>query len=195
MSAIHRPPREFTLRVRQAGDEFTATLRPVVAGSTIDAVPFGDPVRATAANEFAAMIGAIANAHLPRVPAAVLKPATAQDTAEPVEAAQTARETPHSDSYTAMIHELFVLWPAWQEIVEYVSTAHPAEADVCSIYGAACAVDRDRLAALLYGRMIGDTLSEAGEILAEIMRGAVVGRRPRTGRELGITREMFGERS
>lgn len=190
---------EYVLRVRETGDEFTAMLRPVEPHSTVDATYCGAPICATAANEFAAMIGAIAYARIPRVPPKPLH--GGYPTPEPSEALAAPQEPP-SDPTDAvlrdeLIRELFVLWPAWQELIDTValSGTHPAEADPQSIYGAACALDRDRLAALLYGRYIGDTLSEAGAILTEIMRAAQQGHRPRTGRELGLTREMFEERS
>jgi hypothetical protein len=205
---------EYVLRVRPSGDEFTATLRPVEPHSTVDATYCGSPICAVANNEFAAMIGAIANARIPTIPAGRLpqpgdrhndsrrsKPChggyPTVDTPEGLEAPQEPLSEPTDpDPCDELIRELFVLWPAWQELVDTVALpgTHPSEADPQSIYGATCALDRDRLAARLYGGHIGDTLSEAGAILTEIMRGAMNGHRPRTGRELGLTREMFEER-
>lgn len=189
--------REYVLRVRETGDKFTATLRPVEPHSTIDATFCGNAVHATAANEFAAMIGAITNHRIPRVPAAVLQDReTTTDPGETVRAPQKPLSVPTGPHpWDDPIRELFVLWPAWQEIVEYVSQRHPAEACPQSIYGAACAVPRDRLTARLYSASVGDTLDEAEGILCDLLRAARDGHRPRTGRELGLTREMFEERS
>lgn len=90
-----------------------------------------------------------------------------------------------------LVHEWLVLWPAWQSIASYVSRDDPRTADPCSVFGAACAVDHDRLAARLYGEHLGDSLEDAASILDELLEMARAGRRPRYGAELGLTREMF----
>jgi hypothetical protein len=91
----------------------------------------------------------------------------------------------------AIITEAFHLWPAWATLVEYVSRSRPAEADPHDIYGAACASEPDRLAALLYAHHHAETLDDAAALLGELLAMARDGRRPRFGRELGLTREMF----
>jgi hypothetical protein len=90
-----------------------------------------------------------------------------------------------------LVRELLVLWPGWQTLVGHVSTSEPLTADPQSVVGAACACDRDRLVALLYAHQIGDTIDDAEEILSELLAGAAQGRRPRTGRELGLRPWMF----
>jgi hypothetical protein len=90
-----------------------------------------------------------------------------------------------------LLHEFFNLWPAYQEICGYVTREDPREADPYSVFGAACAVEPDRLAARLYGAHIGDSLEECEEILFEVMSGLREGKRPRFGREMGLTPEMF----
>lgn len=91
----------------------------------------------------------------------------------------------------APVREWLVLWPVWQEIAGYVSTGDPRTVDPHDIYGAACGYDRDRLAACLYGCYLGDSLDEAHGLLAEVLALAQNGRRPRFGRELGFTAELF----
>jgi hypothetical protein len=95
-------------------------------------------------------------------------------------------------NFPAALHEMFVLWPAWSSLVEYVSCQHPRDADPQSVYGAAMACDHDRLAALLYAHQIGDTLQEATDVLDDLLLMAQSGVRPRFGREMGLTRETFG---
>jgi hypothetical protein len=90
-----------------------------------------------------------------------------------------------------VLHEAFVLWPAWQTIVEYVSREDAKTAEPQSVYGAACAVDQDRLAALLYAHAVADSAEDARDLLADVLLMARDGVRPRYGRELGFTREMF----
>jgi hypothetical protein len=90
-----------------------------------------------------------------------------------------------------LLFEMFVTWPAYQEIAGYVSSEDPRTADPHSVYGAACAVEPDRLAARLYGAHIGDSLEECEEILFEVMSGLREGHRPRFGKEMGLTAEMF----
>jgi hypothetical protein len=90
------------------------------------------------------------------------------------------------------VRECFVYWPAWDVLVTHVSSDHPREACPQSVYGAACAVDRDRLAALLYGHMVGDTLQEAADVLEDLLLMARDGARPRFGAELGLGPETFG---
>jgi hypothetical protein len=90
-----------------------------------------------------------------------------------------------------VLHEMFVLWPAWQTIVDYVSREDAKAAEPQSIYGSACALDQDRLAALLYAHCQADTLDEGRDLLADLLLMARDGVRPRYGRELGFTREMF----
>jgi hypothetical protein len=91
-----------------------------------------------------------------------------------------------------LFRELLVLWPAWQTIVEFVSRTDPRDADPQSIYGSACATDLGRVTALLYAYQHGDTLEDAAAILGEVLAMAAAGRRPRYGRELGLTAAMFG---
>lgn len=95
----------------------------------------------------------------------------------------------------ALIREVFYLWPVWADLVEYVSMDHPREADPQSVFGAACALDRDRLVARLYGGGHGDSIEEAAELLELILELAQAGRRPRYGREVGLTAESFGVES
>jgi hypothetical protein len=92
----------------------------------------------------------------------------------------------------AVYREFLVLWPAWQEIVENVTlNTDPRTVEPQRVFGAACGCDQDRLAALLFGRMVGDTLDEAHDILREILAMARDGRRPRFGIELGLRPEDF----
>jgi len=89
--------------------------------------------------------------------------------------------------------EMLTQWPAWERVVGQVSREHPAVADPQAIYGAAVAVGRERLSALLFAHQCGDTLAESEQILEELLDLAEVGLRPRTGTELGLRPEMFGE--
>jgi hypothetical protein len=98
-------------------------------------------------------------------------------------------------SADALIREIFEYWPAWADLVEWVSTEDPRTADPHSIFGAACGCERDRLAARLYGGGHGNSLEEAAELLELILDMAEQGKRPRYGRELGLTAEHFGVES
>jgi hypothetical protein len=93
-----------------------------------------------------------------------------------------------------LFRELLVLWPAWAEIVKYVTRDEPHAADPQSVFSSACAAERDRLAARLYGFYVGDTLAEAERILDEVLELAKAGRRPRSGTEMGLTADMFHPR-
>lgn len=88
--------------------------------------------------------------------------------------------------------ELFVYWPAWREIVEYVTTCDPRTVQPQDVFGAACATDLERLACLLYGRQTGNDLEHARAILRLLLLNAREGRRPRYGCEFGLTAEDFG---
>ena len=90
------------------------------------------------------------------------------------------------------LREMFIYWPAWDVLVGYVSQDHPRDACPQSVYGAAMAIDPDRLAALLYGHQVGESLEDAGEILADLLLMARDGARPRFGAEMGLGPEMFG---
>lgn len=98
-------------------------------------------------------------------------------------------------SAEGLIREIFYLWPAWADLVEYVSTEDPRKADPHSVFGAACGIERDRLAARLYGGGHGDSLEEAAELLEHILDMAQEGKRPRYGREVGLTAKDFGVES
>lgn len=87
--------------------------------------------------------------------------------------------------------ELFEDWPTWATLVGYLSRSKPTTADPQSIYGAACAVEQDRLACRIYGSGIGSSLDHATEILNRVLAMAREGRRPRFGRELGIDVQDF----
>jgi hypothetical protein len=89
------------------------------------------------------------------------------------------------------LHEMFVLWPAWQTIVEYVSREDARTVEPQSVYGAACAADQDRLAARLYAHAHADSVDDGRDLLADLLLMARDGVRPRYGREMGFTREMF----
>jgi hypothetical protein len=94
--------------------------------------------------------------------------------------------------FKAALHEMFVLWPAWDTLVSHVSSQHPREACPHSVYGAAMAADHDRLAALLYGHQVGETLQDATNVLDDLLLMARDGARPRFGAEMGLTPETFG---
>lgn len=93
-----------------------------------------------------------------------------------------------------VLFEVFTLYSAWGTLVEYVSRSTPLDADPQSIFGAACACDRDRLAALLYGHHHGESLEDSEAILAELLAMASVGRRPRWAAEAGLFPELFERR-
>jgi hypothetical protein len=95
-------------------------------------------------------------------------------------------------NFQAALHEMLVLWPAWDTLVHHVSTDHPRDACPQSVYGAAMACEHDRLAALLYGSQVGDTLQEATDVLDDLLLMAQSGVRPRFGAEMGLTPETFG---
>lgn len=95
----------------------------------------------------------------------------------------------------ALYRELFESWPAWQIVVGHVSREQPATADPQSVFGAACACDRDRLAALLYGHSIGGSLEDATAVLEDLLVMASHGMRPRTPREAGLRAWMLGQDS
>lgn len=88
-----------------------------------------------------------------------------------------------------LIREAFELWPAWCTIVGHISRSDPRDACPQSVYGSALATDRDRLAALLYAHHHGESMSDANALLTELLAMAKAGRRPRFGRECGLTRE------
>jgi hypothetical protein len=90
------------------------------------------------------------------------------------------------------LREMFVYWPAWDVLVQHVSRDHPRDACPHSVYGAAMAADHDRLAALLYGHHVGDTLQEATDVLDDLLLMARDGTRPRFGAEMGLGPEVFG---
>jgi hypothetical protein len=202
--------REYLVRVRHSGDDYTATIRRVHPDTPIDAVTTGTETIAVARTAPAAIVAAVAAAHIPVVPADKLlrrigerhedtrrfKPTHAgyptvtppDDLASPQEA--RTRPTGPAPRWD-YIRELLVMWPAWQEIVRYVSLSEPSDADPQSIYGAVCGHNRDRIGALLYAHHFGDTLPEAAAILTELLAAARDGHRPRTGPELGLTPEMF----
>lgn len=94
-------------------------------------------------------------------------------------------------TFDRLVREFIWLWPAWTIVVEHVTRSDPRTVEPQSVFGAACAVDRDRLAALLYGHHIGDSLEDAQSVLEELLVMARDGKRPRYGAELGLTREMF----
>lgn len=87
-----------------------------------------------------------------------------------------------------VLHESFVLWPAWCELVQQVSTSDPRDADPQSVYGAAMAIDHDRMAALLYGEQIADTMAEAADLLDDVLLMAQSGVRPKFALEVGLGR-------
>jgi hypothetical protein len=90
------------------------------------------------------------------------------------------------------IREAFVLWALWSDLAQQFSREHPTTVDPHDIYGRACAADHRRLVSLMYGMGHGGNPVEAGELLAEVLAMAADGRRPRFGRELGLTRETLG---
>jgi hypothetical protein len=94
--------------------------------------------------------------------------------------------------FRAALRECFVYWPAWDVLVQHVSSSHPRDADPHSVYGAALACDHGRLAALLYGNQVGDTLREATDVLDDLLLMAQSGVRPRFGAEMGLGPEVFG---
>jgi hypothetical protein len=95
-------------------------------------------------------------------------------------------------NFQTALREMLVYWPAWDVLVQYVSSSHPRDADPQSVYGAALACEQDRLAALLYGNQVGATLTEAADVLDDLLLMAQSGVRPRFGRELGLGPEVFG---
>jgi hypothetical protein len=86
-----------------------------------------------------------------------------------------------------MLRELLELWPAWESLTDFLSRSGPGDADPHAIYEAACDVDHDRLVALLYAHHVGDTMADAEQVLDELLDMAREGRRPRNGREIGLS--------
>jgi hypothetical protein len=67
--------REYLLRLRQSGDEFTATIREFAVASHPEVRAITGPVASgVGATAPAAMVNAIANAHIPALPAATRDP-------------------------------------------------------------------------------------------------------------------------
>jgi hypothetical protein len=92
------------------------------------------------------------------------------------------------------LREMFSLWGVWQELVSFLSTDRARACDPHTLFGIACSIEPDRLAALIYGHGIGQDLDEATELLEEVLDMAREGRRPRCGVELGLGPETFGLR-
>jgi hypothetical protein len=91
-----------------------------------------------------------------------------------------------------VLYEVFVLWPAWQTIVEphLMPDEHATTVDPIVIYDRFVAVDDPqkigRLAALLYARSNADTIGEGFLLLTELLVMARAGRRPPLASEAGL---------
>jgi hypothetical protein len=91
-----------------------------------------------------------------------------------------------------VLHEVFVRWPAWQELHTHLLSTDCRTSDPCDLAGPLCAYGLDRAACLLYAHCIGSCLADSHAIVVELLRNAQQGRRPRFGAELNLRAEDFG---
>jgi hypothetical protein len=94
-----------------------------------------------------------------------------------------------------VLHEVLDCWPAWQMLTGYVMLpdADARTVDPCEVEQALAGLDserRSRLLFLLVGYRHADSLREAADLLLELRRLAITGRRPRFAVEAGLS---FGE--
>lgn len=88
------------------------------------------------------------------------------------------------------LHEMLVLWDAYNVLARYVSRADPREADPQSVYGAIVAIG-DRAEALLYAHAHAETMEACTQIVNELLVMLRDGRRPRSPREAGLGAEYL----
>lgn len=90
-----------------------------------------------------------------------------------------------------MLRELLVLWPAYQELHGHLLSTDPRHSDPRDLAGPLCAYGHTKAACLLHAHCIGDSLADSADIARTLLAMAQTGRRPRFGRELGLSIEDF----
>jgi hypothetical protein len=87
------------------------------------------------------------------------------------------------------LHEVLVLWPAYDVLARYVSR-DPAATDPQSLHGAIAAIG-DRADALLYAHGHAETLEACTEIVNDVLIKLRHGERPRSGKDFGLGAEII----
>lgn len=95
-----------------------------------------------------------------------------------------------------ILNEVFILWPAWQELVEHTMPTGTQARDVrpLDVFTTFEALDAERVGRLLHlmvGHAQAETVDEARALVAELRDMASVDRRPRFGSEAGLTLTHF----
>ena len=69
----------------------------------------------------------------------------------------------------AVLHEVFVRWPAWQELHTHLLTTDCRTSDPHDLVGPLCAYGIDRAACLLYAHHIGSCLADSHAIVVDLL--------------------------
>ena len=95
----------------------------------------------------------------------------------------------------AQIQECLIHWPGWISLHTRLLTTDPRTSDPHDLAGPIQHYGIFRAACLLHAEGIGQTLADSAQIAGHLLAMAQNGKRPRYGKEMGLTAAHFAERA